>query len=45
MRELYAKRFENIRLFVLDPYDLIPERHDNTLKFWVNAYLFIAGWA
>lgn len=82
MRELYANRFENIRLFVLDPYDLIlsklsrnadrdrediaflakslsldakileeryeremkaaligpPERHDNTLKFWVDAY-------
>lgn len=82
MRELYFGHFQNIRLFVLDPYDLAlsklsrnadhdhediaflaktlnlnakllreryelemrsaligpPERHDNTLKFWIDAY-------
>jgi uncharacterized nucleotidyltransferase DUF6036 len=82
MRELYAGHFKNMRLFILDPYDLVlsklsrnadrdredtaylaktlnlnanilqqryelemkasligpPERHDNTLKFWIDAY-------
>lgn len=82
MTELFPKRFKNIRLLVLDPYDLIlsklsrnsgkdqedvkyltrtqqldpnvlreryenelkyqsigpPERGDNTLKFWIEAY-------
>jgi Nucleotidyltransferase of unknown function (DUF6036) len=82
MAELFPGRSKNIRLFVLDPYDLVlsklsrnverdredvaflaktlnldaailknryeqemkdaligpPERHDNTLKFWIEAY-------
>jgi hypothetical protein len=80
MTELFAGRFKNLRLFVLDPYDLVlsklsrnierdredvayvaktqhlnadvlrerykreflsigpPERDDNTLKFWIEAY-------
>ena len=82
MAELFAGRFKNLRLFVLDPYDLVlsklsrnaerdredvaylartqhldakvlrtryeedlkpcligpVERHDNTLKFWLEAY-------